>query len=141
MPSPWLLLLFAWVVAVAATGAALFLGEVMGMTPCLLCWYQRVAMFPLAIVLGVAAWSGDTRGALYGLPLAAIGAGVALFHSLLAEGVVPALWMPCNAGVPCTNQRLDFLGGVQLPWLSLAAFVLILGLLGACQLAASGKKP
>ena len=137
----WLLLTSAWLVALLATAGALFLGEVMGMTPCLLCWYQRIAMFPLASVLGIAAWSGDRRGAVYALPLAAMGAAIALFHTSLAAGVVPALWMPCEAGVPCTNQRLDFLGGIQLPWLALAAFLLILGLLVADLLSSPRKTP
>lgn len=140
-PRAWLLLMAAWLVAVIATAGALFLGEVMGMTPCLLCWYQRIAMFPLPVVLGIATWSNDRRGAIYALPLAAIGAAIALFHTALAAGFVPAWWMPCEAGAPCTNQRLDFLGGIQLPWLALAAFLLILGLLWASLSSSSRKTP
>ena len=66
----WMLLLLAWLVAVAATASALFLGEVMGMVPCQLCWYQRIFMFPLAIVLAMACFSDDRRGAVYAMPLA-----------------------------------------------------------------------
>ena len=69
-----LLLLAAWLTAVVATGCALFIGEVMGMAPCVLCWYQRIAMFPLALVLGMAFYSDDRRGAVYALPLAIAGA-------------------------------------------------------------------
>ena len=137
----WLLLTAAWLLALASTAAALFLGEVMGMVPCRLCWYQRIAMFPLAILLGMAAWSGDRRGALSALPLAAVGSVLALFHTVLAAGGVPAWWMPCEAGVPCTGQRLDFLGGIPLPWLSLAAFLLILGLLVASLSSSPRKTP
>ena len=78
-----LLLLTAWLVAMAATGSALFIGEVMGMVPCVLCWYQRIAMFPLALILGMALYSEDRRGATYALPLALAGAAVACYHSLL----------------------------------------------------------
>jgi disulfide bond formation protein DsbB len=70
MNRPWTWLLMAWLVATAATSGALFLGEVMGMTPCVLCWYQRIFMFPLAIILGIACFTDDRRGAVYGLALA-----------------------------------------------------------------------
>ena len=51
--SPWTLVFSAWLVAAAATSGALFLGEVTGLLPCVLCWYQRIFMFPLVFVLAV----------------------------------------------------------------------------------------
>ncbi len=122
---PWPLLLAAWLLALLATGGALFLGEVMGMTPCVLCWYQRIAMFPLVLILGMAVYSDDRRGALYALPLALAGVGLAIYHSLLIAGYIPAAWIPCGAGASCANQKVDILNGLQLPWLSLAAFAAI----------------
>lgn len=126
----WSLLLAAWLLAVTATAAALFLGEVMGMAPCQLCWFQRVFMFPLAIVLGLAAFGEDRRGAVYGLALALPGAAVAAYHSALIAGWVPQWWIPCGAGPSCSDQSLAIFGGIQLPWLSLGAFVAIGLLLG-----------
>lgn len=128
----WTLLLLAWVVAVVATASALFLGEVMGMTPCVLCWWQRIAMFPLALILGIACYGDDRRGAVYALPLALTGVLLAGYHTLLVAGLVSAAWIPCGAGVSCARQSLEILNGLQLPWLSLAAFVLISILLIAC---------
>lgn len=52
----------AWLLSVVATAGALFIGEVMGMTPCVLCWYQRIAMFPLAVILGVACYREEPAG-------------------------------------------------------------------------------
>jgi disulfide bond formation protein DsbB len=129
MKRSWGLLLIAWVVAVAATASALFIGEVMGMTPCLLCWYQRICMFPLAIVLGIACYNEDRRGAIYALPLAMGGIALAGYHTLLVAGLIPKAWIPCTAGVSCADQKLEILSGVQIPWLSLAAFLLIFSLL------------
>ncbi|WP_439587109.1 disulfide bond formation protein B [Hydrogenophaga sp.] len=129
MKSTWTLLLMAWLVAVAATAGALFIGEVMGMVPCTLCWYQRIAMFPLALVLGMACFTEDRRGAVYALPLAVVGAGIALYHTLLVAGIVPKAWVPCGPGVSCADQKLDILDGLQIPWLSLAAFLAIAFLL------------
>ena len=69
----WTLLFLAWMIALLATAGALFLGEVMGKTPCVLCWYQRIAMYPLALLLPVAAWRRDDGFRLYGLLLAGAG--------------------------------------------------------------------
>lgn len=125
MISNWLWLSAAWAIALVSTLGALFIGEVMGMTPCLLCWYQRIFMFPLALVLGMAAFAEDRRGAIYALPLALGGVGVAGYHSALAAGWVPKWWVPCGSGPSCSEQNLEILGGIQIPWLSLAAFTAI----------------
>lgn len=130
MTSSWLLLLLAWLVALTSTAAALFIGEVMGMTPCVLCWYQRICMFPLALLLAQAVLADDRRGAVYALPLAAIGGTIAGYHTLLVAGWVPKSWVPCTAGVSCADQKLEILQGVQIPWLSLAAFMVLVALLG-----------
>ncbi|WP_302175112.1 disulfide bond formation protein B [uncultured Hydrogenophaga sp.] len=120
---PWLVA--AWAMAMVATLSALFIGEVMGMTPCLLCWYQRILMFPMALILGMAAFSDDRRGAIYALPLAVGGVLLAGYHSALIAGWAPSWWVPCGAGPSCARQRLDILDGIQIPWLSLAAFLFI----------------
>ncbi|MEJ7931454.1 disulfide bond formation protein B [Ramlibacter sp. AN1015] len=129
MSKAWGWLLSAWILALISTAGALFIGEVLGMTPCLLCWYQRILMFPLAIILGMAAFSEDRRGAVYALPLALGGAVLAGYHTALVAGWVPRWWIPCGTGPSCGDQSLAILGGVQLPWLSLAAFVAVVLLL------------
>lgn len=123
MTRGWHLLLAAWAIALASTFGALFMGEVMGMVPCTLCWYQRIAMFPLVCVLGMACYSNDRRGALYALPLVVSGLLLSAYHTLLVAGLVPKSWIPCGAGVSCADQKLEILNGVQIPWLSLAAFL------------------
>jgi len=125
----WAWLSAAWAVALVSTFAALFIGEVMGMTPCLLCWYQRILMFPLAVILGMAAFSNDRRGALYAMPLAVGGVATAGYHTLLVAGGVPQWWIPCGAGPSCSDQKLVILGDIQIPWLSLLAFTAIVALL------------
>jgi disulfide bond formation protein DsbB len=129
MHKGWIWLMAAWSIALAATLGALFIGEVMGMTPCLLCWYQRIFLFPLALILGMAAFAEDRRGAVYALPLALAGVALAAYHSALIAGWVPQWWVPCGAGPSCSEQSLEILGGVQIPWLSLVAFLAIVILL------------
>ncbi|WP_066271837.1 disulfide bond formation protein B [Hydrogenophaga palleronii] len=129
MKQAWPLLLGAWLVAVIATAGALFIGEIMLMVPCQLCWYQRIFMFPLVLVLGMACYSQDRRGAIYALPLALGGAAIAVYHCLLLVGLIPKAWIPCGAGVSCADQKLEILNGIPIPWLSLAAFAAIAVLL------------
>ena len=125
----WVWLSAAWAFALVSTFAALFIGEVMGMTPCQLCWYQRILMFPLAVILGMAAFGSDRRGAVYALPLAMGGVAIAAYHTALVAGWVPQWWIPCGAGPSCSDQKLVILGNIQIPWLSLLAFTAISALL------------
>lgn len=120
----------AWLVALAATLGALFVGEVMGREPCVLCWYQRMAMAPLAVILTVACLASDPGVRRYALPIAVIGAAVALWHSLLFLGLAPETVRPCTRDGPsCTDRDQTLLGVLPLPLLSLAAFLSIATLL------------
>lgn len=115
--------------AVAATLAALFIGEVMGKTPCVLCWFQRIFMFPLAVMLTIACYRADFAVWLYALPLAVIGWGFSLYHCLLFVGVIPETLKPCSAGTSCSGADMLIFGSVPLPLLSLAVFTAIVVLL------------
>lgn len=120
----WLFL--AWLVALAATLGALFIGEVMGYAPCNLCWFQRVCMFPLAAVLGLAAFRGDVGIWRYGLPLAAIGILISGYHSLLYAGVIAEALRPCTAAGPsCAGEGMALFGVVPVPFLAFATFAFI----------------
>jgi disulfide bond formation protein DsbB len=121
----WHFLLAAWLIALVATLGALFVGEVMGQAPCELCWYQRIAMFPLAWILGVAAFNGSPGYGWYALPLALVGAAVAMFHSLVYTGILPETIHQCGAGPSCTDTGM-LLFGIPLPLLSLLSFAAII---------------
>jgi disulfide bond formation protein DsbB len=126
--APWPLFA-AWLVALAATLSAVFIGEVLGQTPCVLCWWQRIAMFPLVAVLGVGLWRDDPGARLYALPLAAAGAALAGWHMLVYLDVIPTAIQPCLASGPsCSGEGMRVLG-VPIPLLSLGAFAAILALL------------
>ncbi|KPH78359.1 MULTISPECIES: disulfide bond formation protein B [Bosea] len=134
----WLYLFIAWIVAVAASLSALFIGEVVGQAPCSLCWHQRAFMFPLAILLAVASYRGDAGAWRYGLPLAVIGMAIAGFHSLLYAGFIPEGIQPCSQGPSCASADMTILGMLPLPYLSLAAFLAIaVALIGSRPKAAS----
>jgi disulfide bond formation protein DsbB len=119
----WLLLFTTWLIALASTLGALFIGEVMGKTPCLLCWFQRAFMFPLAVILAVACYSGDAAVWRYGLPLAVVGLLIAAYHNLLFWGVIPEEIQPCTrTGPSCSSADLNIVGVIPIPLLSLGAF-------------------
>lgn len=116
----------AWIAALVATLSALFIGEVMGQTPCLLCWYQRIFMFPLAFVLAVACYRSDSLVYQYALPLAGIGWLIAAYHCLVYFGVISEALVPCSsAGPSCASAEMTIFGGVPIPLLSLIAFTVI----------------
>lgn len=128
-PLHWPTAFLAWLVAMLATAGALFLGEVMGMTPCVLCWYQRIAMFPLVLVLGIGLLDADGRSLRYARPLAWIGWCIALYHCAVFWGVIAESLSPCGQGGSCASADLQLAGGVPIPALSLLAFSAILALL------------
>jgi disulfide bond formation protein DsbB len=123
----------AWVISLLATAGALFLGEVMGMTPCVLCWYQRIAMFPLVVILGLGLLETDGRSARYAMPLAVVGWAIALYHCLVFWGVISEALTPCGQGASCRDADLQWAGVVPIPLLSLLAFTSILALLWAAD--------
>ena len=125
----WTLIFVAWMVAAVSTLGALFLGEVMHLPACVLCWYQRIFMFPLALILPIGLFPYDRKVVRYALPLAALGGLIAVFHQLLVAGVIPASIKPCTQGVPCTEKVIEWFGFVTIPLLSIAAFSTIIALL------------
>ena len=125
----WLMLLLAWMVALVSTLAVLFIGEIIGQAPCVLCWYQRAFMFPLAVVLGVACFRSDPDIWRYGLPLAAIGGAFAAYHTLLVAGIIPTPLVPCGEGISCTSEDMMIFRVVPIPLLSTGAFAAIAVLL------------
>ena len=118
-------LYFAWLVSIAATVGSLYFSEVRAFVPCALCWWQRILMYPLVVVLGVATFRQDLLAWRTALPLSVIGLGTATYHYLLQK--VPGLAAPasCAAGVPCNVQYIDWFGFVSIPFLAAVAFLII----------------
>jgi disulfide bond formation protein DsbB len=126
-PDPgWAFVFIGWLVAAVSTLGALFLGEVMGYTPCVLCWYQRICMFPLVLILGAGLFPFDRRVMRYALPLALAGWLLAAFHWAVASGLVPESVTPCSQDVPCSVEQVVWFGFITLPMLSVLAFSIII---------------
>ncbi len=125
----WTLVFIAWLIASASTLGALFFGEVMHLPPCSLCWYQRIFMFPMVLILPFGLFPFDRGVVRAALPLAGFGALVAAFHVLLVAGIIPERLEPCKQGVPCSETVIEWFGFVTIPLLSFAAFAAIAALL------------
>ena len=101
--------------------------------PCVLCWYQRIAMFPLEFIFTVGLLPLDVRCVRYALPIAVAGWATALYHCLLYLGVIPESMQPCTQGVSCADVKIELIGFVTIPLLSLLGFTLIIALLLAVR--------
>lgn len=118
----------AWLVALLATAGSLYFSEVARFTPCTLCWYQRIAMYPLVVILGAAIVRRQRRAPAGSVALAAVGAAIAAYHVALEW--IPALDTgACAVSVPCTDVWFRVFGIFSLPTLALTAFLLIITLL------------
>ena len=127
--SDWTILFVCWIIASVSTLGSLFFSEIMELAPCALCWYQRIFMFPLVIILLIGLFSFDKNIIKYTLPLAIVGWGFAFYHYLLYSGFIPESIQPCSQGVSCSETYLDLFGFLTIPLLSLISFSVITGFL------------
>jgi len=127
--SHWTIIFICWIIASVSTLGSLFFSEIMELPPCTLCWYQRIFMFPLVLILLVGLFPFDKIIFKYALPLALAGWGLAFYHYLLYSGFIPESIQPCSQGVSCSETYLDLFGFLTIPMLSLISFSTIVALL------------
>lgn len=111
--------------AIIATLGSLYFSEVMNLPPCVLCWYQRIAMYPLVVILAVGIIRKNRDIVLYVLPLSLVGLAISIYHNLLYWKIIPESIAPCMAGVSCTTKFFEWFGFITIPFLALTAFVVI----------------
>ena len=125
----WMYIFGAWLIAALSTLGSLFFSEVMELVPCVLCWYQRIFLFPLAVILLVGLFPLDKNVVRYTLPIALIGLLFTVYHILLFYGLIPETMQPCTQGISCSDDSMVLFGFLPIPLLSLAAFSTIIFLL------------
>ena len=124
------ILYLVWGQALLATLGSLYFSEVEMFLPCMLCWYQRIAMYPLVVLLPIGILNKDQHIWKYGLTLAIPGWLISIYHNLLYYHILPESEQTCRAGVSCTTQFIEWFGFVTIPLLSFLAFsVIIAGML------------
>ncbi|MCD9025358.1 disulfide oxidoreductase [Cohnella silvisoli] len=120
--SNWLFI--AWAISVVATAGSLYLSEYLHFTPCSLCWYQRIFMYPMTILLGIASARNQTQIVPFVMPMVVIGGGFSIYHIFIQE--MPHSGSVASCGpVSCMEDVLNAFGFLTVPMLALTAFVLI----------------
>ena len=119
-------LYITWLVSIVATLGSLYFSEIREFIPCELCWYQRILMYPLILILGIGTFQNDISVKKFVLPMAITGWCISLFHYL--EQKVPgfAEIKPCTNGIPCSAEYINWYGFITIPFLALTAFSLII---------------
>lgn len=117
-------LVAAAAVAVAATGGSLYFSEIAGFNPCEMCWVQRIFMYPMALILPVAAIRRDRAVIPYAVVLATVGLGFSIYHVQLQ--LRPDQSTSCDLLNPCSAKWVEALGFASIPMMAGLSFVLIL---------------
>ena len=118
------LLYIAWMQALIGTVGSLIFSNVLGYPPCVLCWYQRILMYPQVIILGIATLKNDFAVKKYILPLSIVGLVIAVYHYLLQMSPIP---LPCSDQVAnCALKQVGFFGYITIPLMSATAFAMII---------------
>jgi disulfide bond formation protein DsbB len=118
----WLLIFAAWILVTGATLSSLFFSEIMQVPVCELCWYQRIAMYPMVLILALGLFPHDPGVLRYAGALTVCGWLAALYHVLLLAGLIPESAQPCVQGIPCSETHIALLGFLTIPILSMMAF-------------------
>jgi len=119
------LLFTAWAASVIAMFGSLYFSEIRQFEPCELCWYQRILMYPLTILLGIAYVKKDYKMALYSMILSAIGGSISIYHYSIQKLNFLADFAPACGRIPCTGQYINWFGFISIPFLALTAFIII----------------
>lgn len=119
------ILYVAWITAVVSMVGSLYFSEILGFPPCVLCWYQRIAMYPLVLIIGIGILKKDRYLYHHVLPLSVIGGIIGVYHNLLYYKILPNSITPCVTGVSCTTKFIEWFGFVTIPFLSTLSFVII----------------
>ena len=114
----------ALAVAVVATAGSLYYSEIVGFLPCEYCWYQRIAMYPLAVLLAVAVVTRQHLAMRYTMAIAGIGLALSVYHYQLQ--LFPEQGSSCVGGVSCTVMLVQQFGFVSIPFMAGAGFLSIL---------------
>lgn len=119
-----LLPVLVFVVSLGATLGSLFYSEVMGFEPCRLCWYQRIAMYPIAFLSGLALWRRDVGIMWYIRLQAIVGAAIGAYHYLV-QTLDVLDGGSCSAAAPCSVRYVNEFGFVSIPFMAMCCFILI----------------
>jgi len=122
----WTLLFLCWLLVSVSATISIFFSSVLEYQPCVLCWYQRICLFPLIFIFAAGLFPAFDKSVIkYALPLTIAGGLTALYHTLLYAGIIPENIQPCSQGVSCTEKYFELFGFISIPMMSFFAFTLL----------------
>ena len=116
----------AFLIALIAMLSSLFFSEILHYPPCVLCWYQRIFMYPLVGIIGLGIYFRDKYIYRSVFLLSGIGLIISIYHNLLYYKILPESAAPCTLGVSCTTKFIEWFGFITIPFLSGVAFAIII---------------
>ena len=126
----WSILFLCWLLVSVSATISLFFSSVLEYEPCVLCWYQRICLFPQVLILAAGLFPAFDKSVIkFALPLTIAGGLTAFYHTLLYAGIIPENLQPCSKGVSCTEKYFELFGFVSIPMLSFLAFSTLTALL------------
>lgn len=120
------MLYISWVIAIIATTGSLYFSEIRNFTPCVLCWYQRIFMYPLVIIIPIGILAKDQKIYLYVLTLSILGGLTAFYQVLLQSAILPENITPCLSGISCLTKYVSYFGFITIPFMSMISFIAII---------------
>jgi len=113
-------------IALAGALGSLYFSEIMGLTPCVLCWYQRIALYPLVIIFSVGIIKKTYEAWSYAISLIVAGLVIGFYQLLLVYGLIKESSTTCSFGVSCAKVDWTLFGFINIPLLAFLAFIVLL---------------
>lgn len=123
---PFTLIYFAWIINIVSFAGSMYFSNVMMLPPCVLCWFQRICIFPMSILLAVGFLKKDKNVLWYALPLVCIGWVISLYHNLLYYKIIQEAITMCTSGISCTSKQIEYLGFITIPLMAFTSLTLTL---------------
>lgn len=123
---PFTLIYFAWIINIVSLAGSMYFSNVMMLPPCVLCWFQRICIFPLSFILAVGFLKKDKNVLWYALPLVCIGWIISLYHNLLYYKIIQEAISMCTSGVSCTSKQIEYFGFITIPLMAYTSLTLTL---------------
>jgi disulfide bond formation protein DsbB len=114
-----------FVIALASTLISLYFSEIMKLPACVLCWYQRICMYPLVFISAVSIYRKQKDLHTYVLPFTLLGLLIAIYHNLIYFHIIPEVITSCTNGVSCTAKQIEFFGFITIPFMSMVTFAFL----------------
>ncbi len=123
---PFTLIYFAWIINIVSLAGSMYFSNVMMLPPCVLCWFQRICIFPMSFILAVGFLKKDKNVLWYALPLVCIGWVISLYHNLLYYKIIQEAISMCTSGVSCTSKQIEYFGFITIPLMAYTSLTLTL---------------